>query len=108
VAGAHLPQPAWFAEYAVDVEEASPWSTLHLYRRALDLRRQLQTAELLEWLPTSPSVVAFRRPNGWLSVTNFGSEPAVLPDGHLLLASGPLGGDNLLPPDTTAWLRIDT
>jgi alpha-glucosidase len=107
VGSAHLPQPSWLAEYAADVQEASPDSTLHLYRRALDLRRKLQTAEVLEWLPANPSVIAFRRPNGWVSVTNFGTGPAPLPDGQLLLASGPLGGDKVLPPDTTAWLRVD-
>jgi alpha-glucosidase len=105
-AGAHLPQPAWFGEYAVDVQEASSDSTLHLYRRALQLRRRLQTTEALEWLPSGSSVIAFRRPNGWVSVTNFGAEPATLPDGQLLLASGALPGGNVLPPDTTAWLQV--
>ncbi|WSC90353.1 glycoside hydrolase family 13 protein [Streptosporangium sp. NBC_01756] len=103
--GAHLPQPAWFAEYAADVQEKSPDSTLHFYRRALSLRRRLQTTGTLEWLTTDSTVVAFRRPNGWVSMTNFGTEPTVLPEGEPLFASGPLTDGNLLPPDTTVWLR---
>ena len=31
----HLPQPDWFAAYAVSVQEADPDSTLNLYRQAL-------------------------------------------------------------------------
>jgi hypothetical protein len=30
---------------------------------------------------------------------------ARLPDGDVLLASGPVAGDGLLPRDTGAWLR---
>ena len=74
--GAHLPQPAWFAEHAVDVEDADPDSTLNLYRRALALRHELQTGEELEWIETGrDDVLRFARPNGWQVVTNFGTEP---------------------------------
>ena len=39
-------------------------------------------------------------------VTNLSAEPVGLPPhAAVLLASGPLDG-GLLPPDTTAWLRI--
>src|SRR5215218_8947490 len=38
---AHLPQPDWFGEYAVSVQDANPDSTLNLYRQALALRGQL-------------------------------------------------------------------
>ena len=41
--GAHLPQPAWFADLAVAVQDGDPASTLELYRRALALRHELQT-----------------------------------------------------------------
>jgi alpha-glucosidase len=101
----HLPQPEWWDAFAVDVEAADPGSTLNLYRSALALRRDLQRAESLTWVETaSPGVLAFVRPGGWLSVTNFGSEPAPLPLGEVLLASEP-GTDGQLPPDTTAWLH---
>ena len=80
-------------------------STLEFYRRALQLRRELQTSEELEWhTATSPDVLHFSRPGGWQTVTNFGDMPVELPAGNLLLSSGPLDG-NLLPGSTTVWLR---
>ncbi|TLM81310.1 glycoside hydrolase family 13 protein [Pseudarthrobacter sp. NamE2] len=104
-AGSHLPQPAWFADSSVEVQEAQEDSTLSLYRRALALRSQLQADETLEWLETGrPDVLVFRRPNGWTSVTNFGTEPFELPAGDVLVSSSPLEGA-FLPGATTAWLQ---
>jgi alpha-glucosidase len=103
--GAHLPQPEWFASYSVEAQELQEDSTLSLYRRALALRSQLQTAEALEWLETGRTdVLAFRRPNGWISVTNFGTEAFGLPDGEVLVSSSPLMAGSL-PGATTAWLQ---
>jgi alpha-glucosidase len=101
---AHLPQPAWFGAYSVEAEDADPASTLHVYRRALEVRRRLQAAEELEWVgnPDEP-VLHFVRPGGWHSVTNFGPEPVALPAGTVVVSSGPLDGDRL-PTDTTAWI----
>ncbi len=105
-AAPHLPQPEWFADYAVEVEAGVPGSTLELYRTALRLRRELQGAETLEWLEASgPSVLAFARPGGWRTVTNFGDDAVPLPAGDVLVASGPLRGDGALPGATTVWLR---
>ena len=104
-AGAHLPQPEWFGTYAVDLQDGDPASTLSLYRRALDLRHELQTDEQLAWVETGrDDVVAFERPNGWTVVTNFGTAPAALPAGEVLLSSSPVEGD-VLPGETTVWLR---
>lgn len=103
----HLPQPAWFADYAVSAEETDPASTLTFYRQALALRHKLQGPETLDWQDAPASVVHFTRPGGWHSVTNFGTSPAALPAGTLVLSSGPLDASAdtvLLPPDTTAWL----
>ena len=105
--GAHLPQPRWFAEVAVEAQERDPDSTLNLYRAALGLRRELQGAEELTWHVDSGDVVHFERPGGWHSVTNFGAEPIALPEGTVVLASAPLGetADGLeLPTDATAWV----
>jgi alpha-glucosidase len=102
--GSHLPQPEWFADYAVDVESDDPTSTLNLYRRALSLRHQLECPETLDWLEVSPTVLGFARPNGWCALTNFGTEPVELPRGEVLLASGPLA-DGRLPGETTVWIR---
>nr|AWO12117.1 alpha-amylase [Nesterenkonia sp.] len=104
-AAPHLPQPEWFADHAVERQEHDPESTLAMYRRALHLRRELQTDETLEWLETdADDVLAFRRPGGWVTVTNFGTTSAELPSGEVLLASGPLDGE-ALPGETTVWLR---
>ncbi len=103
--GSHLPQPEWFGAMSVEAQEDDPASTLNLYRRALHLRDELQTAEELAWIDTGrDDVLAFARPNGWTVVTNFGDEPAELPTGEILLASAELAGDRL-PGATTVWLR---
>ncbi len=106
--GAHLPQPSWFADVAVDVQEADPASTLNLYRAALRLRRELAAPERLTWHDSpggAEAVVHFERPGGWHSVTNFGDPPVVLPKGEVLLSSAPLE-DGRLPGDATAWVRV--
>jgi len=104
--GAWLPQPPVFAASSVAAESGVPGSTLELYRAALRLRRELQTDETLEWVETgNPDVVHFVRPGGWHCVTNFGTEPATLPDGTVRVASAPLEG-GLLPGATTAWLTV--
>ncbi|WP_460723068.1 glycoside hydrolase family 13 protein [Microbacterium aureliae] len=106
--GAHLPQPAWFGDSAVDVQDGDPSSTLSMYRRALELRHRLQTEERLEWIETGdPHVLRFRRPNGWEIVTNFGAEPYALDrPGDVVLSSGPGVGD-VLPGETSVWLSRD-
>ncbi|MFF2272110.1 glycoside hydrolase family 13 protein [Agromyces sp. NPDC058136] len=105
-AAPHLPQPAWFAEYAAEAETGAPGSTLEFYRAALRLRHELQDAETLDWLEASdPAVLAFARPGGWRSVTNFGDDAVPLPGGEVLVASGPLPGDGTLPGATTVWVR---
>ncbi|WP_277959766.1 glycoside hydrolase family 13 protein [Frigoribacterium faeni] len=104
--GSHLPQPGWFGESSVEAEDADPDSTLNLYRRALDLRRQLQADEHLDWLNTGrDDVLAFRRPNGWTSVTLFSDAPYDLPAGELLLATAPVT-DGALMGVGTVWLRM--
>ena len=108
-APAHLPQPAWFADHAVDAEESDPASTLSLYREALRLRHPLQSGETLEWIETGrPDVLRFARPNGWQVVTNFGTEPFDLgvDAADTVLASAPLQGDSLAG-EATAWIATE-
>jgi alpha-glucosidase len=106
---AHLPQPEWFGPFAVEAQELDPASTLSLYRHALALRHELQADESLIWLETGRvDVLAFRRSNGWTSVTNFGSRPFSLDMGDFLVSSAQLEDDGrsaLLPGATTVWLR---
>jgi alpha-glucosidase len=103
--GAHLPQPSWFADYAVALQESDPASMLALYRLALRLRRGLQTAERLEWLDSGRSeVLRFRRPNGWEVVTNFSAEPYPVAGGAPLIASGPMQR-GVVAGESTVWLQ---
>ncbi|MDQ6671366.1 MAG: glycoside hydrolase family 13 protein [Chloroflexota bacterium] len=101
----HLPQPAWFGASSVQAEDGAPGSTLELYRRALALRRSLQSAERLDWVgSSSPNVLHFTRPGGWHSVTNFGAHPVPLPAGSIVLSSGSVA-DGHLPGATTVWIK---
>ena len=108
----HLPQPANWGNYAVDVESADAGSFLNFYRQAIALRRELQTAERLDWLDAEAGkdVLAFERPapaaggKRWLCASNFGTTPMPMPAGELLLASQPLPDPAQLPGETTVWL----
>ncbi len=102
--GAHLPQPAWFREYAVDVQEADPASTLQLYRVAIAARAALIVGEGAEFPDEREHVIEVRREGGWRSITAFG-EPVPLPDGEIVVSSVPIGDDRVLPADATAWIR---
>ncbi len=99
----HLPQPVGFSRTAVAAQSGQADSTLELYRNALRIRRQLQTVETLDWVPTEdPQVLHFVRPGGWHCITNFGSTPVALPAGLVRLTSGPIE-NGLLPGETTVW-----
>ncbi|WP_022884636.1 glycoside hydrolase family 13 protein [Glaciibacter superstes] len=100
-----LPQPAEWAALARDVQEGADGSTLELYKLALRLRREHALGlGAVDWLDGfGDEVVALR--NGDVTViANAGAAPVDLPDGDVLLASGPLDGRSL-PGDTTVWLR---
>ena len=100
----HLPQPEWFGAYAVERELNDPASTLHFYIDALAARRSLQSAEELSWRTSTADVVAFERPGGWVSVTNFGEHPVPMPEGRVVIASRAVDGLEL-PAETTVWLQ---
>lgn len=100
---AHLPQPQWFGDYSVEAQEGAEGSTLELYRRALRLRRQLQSAEELTWEKSPRNTVHFSRPGGWHSFTNFGVKPVALPEGAVMLSSAPVTNGKL-PGNATAWM----
>ncbi len=102
---AHLPQPQWFGDMAAQAQVDEEGSSLQFYRKALALRKQLQTDEELSWLESPEGTLTFERPGGWVSVTNFEADPIPLPEGELLLASGELE-DGMLPAGTTAWVQI--
>jgi alpha-glucosidase len=102
--GAHLPQPGWFAEHAVEAQDGAEGSMLELYRAALALRHRLRGEQDLAWRDSGQDVLHFERPGGWHVVVNLGTSPAPLPTGEVLLASAPLA-DGRLPGDASAWIR---
>jgi alpha-glucosidase len=104
-------QPEAWSRMTVQAQTGDSGSMLELYREALRVRRSepgVRTdREQLRWLPSAAEVLAFRRGEDFASVLNFGAEPAPLPDhSAILLSSGPLTEDGLLPADTAAWLRL--
>jgi alpha-glucosidase len=99
-----LPQPAVWAEYALDRQQGVPGSTWELYRAALAFRREHGLgAGAIAWQQTTDEALAFR--NGdVLVLTNFGAAPVALPEGsRVLLASEPLDADGRVPTDVTVW-----
>lgn len=103
--GSHLPQPGWFGDLSVEAESGVSTSTLELYRGAIHLRRRLQGAEDLTWLPRRPTTLHFERPGGWRCLTNFGKKPVVMPPhSDILLSSMPCDG-HIVPGNTTVWYR---
>jgi alpha-glucosidase len=100
-----LPQPDWFANFAVSTQDGVPGSTLTLYRAALQARGNLFGDSGFRWLDTAnATVLAFARGIG-ISVTNMGDTPFTLPEewGEIVLRSA-AGDGRQLAPGTGAWL----
>ena len=99
----HLPQPSWFAEYSVEAQEDNELSTLNFYRRAIAIRKKLESEPSLVWLDSPEKVLTFSRPNGWVCITNFSGNPVKIPAGEVLVTSSALV-EGKLPSDCTAWV----
>jgi len=103
-----LPQPEDWKSYTAEAGQADPTSMLQLYRQALRLRRTTPglSGEEFRWLDSPHGTLLFERGNGLVCQVNLSTQPIPLPDACApLLTSGPLGGDGLLPPDTSVWLQ---
>ncbi|MEV7992733.1 alpha-amylase family glycosyl hydrolase [Streptomyces sp. NPDC086077] len=108
-----LPQPEDWAALTVAAQDGDPGSTLELYREALRLRRAWPApadGSLLWHSPSEAPYLAFTR--GRLTcVVNIGTQPLPLRDTGLLgrpvLTSGPRDFDDVLAPDTAAWLLVE-
>ena len=97
-----LPQPAWFANYCVDRQEADPDSVLAFYRRALSERRYLDPDAPLVWLEIQrDDAIAFRR-GEYVCATVFDGPPIEAPAewGTAVISSGAVGDTA-----TTTWYR---
>lgn len=101
-----LPQPASFATLAVDRQDGVDGSTLELYRRAIELRRErgLGLGDVA-WQLATKGVLHFEN-SGVRVVTNFGHHPLPLPHRvSVLIVSEPDAVvDAELAPGCTAWL----
>ena len=100
--------PGDWADRTVEAQLEDPNSTLSLYRRALDLRREHKafTGTELEWYGAPPGCLAFRRKGGGLICgLNTSDAQVSIPPGQLLLSSSQLPpGGEALPPNTAVWL----
>ena len=102
-----LPQPADWAEYALDRQQADPSSTYQMYRQALRLRSCFGLGGgTLHWVDAGPEAVAFR--NGdVLVIANVGDEPVPLPPAAAILHSSvELSDGESVPTDTTVWVLV--
>lgn len=101
-----LPMPDW-SDHSVETQEADDSSFLWLYRRALAARRHDPALGdgTLTWNDSGADVLDFSREPGFRCVVNFG-DPIDLPEGEVILASGPLA-DGRLGSDQAVWLRTD-
>jgi alpha-glucosidase len=112
----HLPQPLWYKDFAVDVEQQDPTSMLSLYKACLSHRAALLTSAhntSVTWLDEGDEVIAYTRQaadnSGYTaiaSITNFGKNAVALPEGDLILSSIQLDDPALLPQDAGAWIGI--
>jgi alpha-glucosidase len=102
-----LPQPPAWKAHTVEAELGNPHSMLELYRAALRIRADHPALGdgTLRWLDAPHGALLFEREPGFVCAVNVSADPFPLPaDTTVLLASRPLP-DNLLPPDTAAWLQ---
>jgi alpha-glucosidase len=99
--------PDGWAALTVAHEATDATSTLAMFRSALRLRAALfaEAGDSVEWLDAPAGVLAYRR-GGVVVLLNAGQESALLPAGEVLLTSGPLEDDGLLPVDTAAWVQV--
>ncbi|MDQ1666695.1 MAG: alpha-glucosidase [Actinomycetota bacterium] len=112
--GPWLPQPADWAQRSVAAQQGAEGSTLELYRAALALRRAEPAFGEgdMSWQPSPDDTLLFERSDAAsgsrvVCAVNLGESAVPLPSyGKVLLASGPLGPQAELPPDTTVWLRV--
>ncbi len=104
-----LQQPETWGAKTVDAEDAEPASMLNLYRDALRIRRTDPDLgdETMRWLPSADDVLTFARGDRFVAITNLSVGAVALPpESEVLLASADLD-HGALPPDASAWLRID-
>jgi alpha-glucosidase len=97
-----LPVPDEWQAVAVTTQEADDGSMLSLYRSALARRRDLLLSDRFAWLDSPPGTLLFER-GELLCGVNVDAPRLALPEGELVLASGPEVACDL-PAATAAWV----
>ncbi|GAA4750636.1 alpha-amylase family glycosyl hydrolase [Gordonia alkaliphila] len=100
-----LPMPADWDRFTVEKQLEDIYSTLSLYRQAIELRydRPEFSGPRVDWYGAPDGCLAFRRPGGAICALNATQTPVPLPHGEILLVSLPLV-DGMLAPNSAAWL----
>jgi alpha-glucosidase len=103
-----LPMPKDWAGLTVEAQLEDSDSTLALYRHLLAIRRERPelASGTFAWIGAPDGCLAWRRGESFVLVANFSAAPAELPQGAVLLASGPLANGEL-PPNTAVWLATE-
>ena len=99
-----LPMQEIWRQYSVESEEQDPHSSLNLYRKALQLRKELLLSNReITWTHTDSAsgVLSYRR-GEFEVVLNTTNQPIELKRG-VILSSQPM--TNALPAKSAAWLR---
>jgi alpha-glucosidase len=102
-----LPQPQDWGPLTVEAQSGDPASMLELYRAALRIRRENPALGegTLRWLDLPSGALGFERDPGFACLVNISAAPFALPaHTEVLLASGALTGEQVLPADTAVWL----
>jgi alpha-glucosidase len=102
-----LPPPAEWVDLSAAAQDAAAGSMLHLYRRALDIRRRLLIGEErpMTWTDVGDGVLCFDRGSRLRCVVNL-SRQAHSVAGTVLLASSPVT-DGLLLSNDAVWVGIE-
>jgi len=98
-----IPQPADWADLTVAAQEADEGSTLQFYRRALEARRRWVRGTDQACVAESQRNVLVVRRGDVTVVLNTGKQAVKLPDGEVLISSGPV--DHRLRANPGVWLR---
>lgn len=106
-----LPQPEWFAKYAVSRETSDTTSLLNVYRQAIALRSMWVAARNnydFSWLSEiSGDAMGWQLPSGLQVITNFSDDmPYELAESKHILLSSDGSTDTTttqIPPTTTVW-----
>ncbi len=104
-----LPQPGYWGRHSRDLQRRDEFSSLNMYRKALELRRQLGLgAGTLAWWPEhdAEGLVAFV--NGDVLVAmNMGEHPVQLPELPVLATSSASAMEGTkIRPNSTVWLKL--